>query len=55
MKRIFLLVLVILTLSGCGGKAQDKVISEPERESTEKVAVAPADKKNPCRLLFANR
>lgn len=45
MKRIFLLVLVILTLSGCGGKAQDKVISEPERESAEKVAVAPADKK----------
>ena len=47
MKKIFLLLLMILTVSGCGGESQDKTSTEPEKKSVEKT-LAPtssADKK----------
>ena len=47
MKKIFLLLLMILTVSGCGGESQDKTSAEPEKKSVEKVPVenSTADKK----------
>lgn len=42
MKKIFLLLLMILTVSGCGG--EDKTSAEPEKKSTIKKA-STADKK----------
>ena len=47
MKKIFLLLLMIFMVSGCGGESQDKSPAEPEKKSVEK-APAPtsaADKK----------
>lgn len=46
MKKIFLLLLVIFTLSGCGGSYQDKTSAEPEKKSVEKTpAPISTDKK----------
>ena len=42
MKKIFLLLLLILTVSGCGGASQDKTSAEPEKVSTP---ASTADKK----------
>ena len=36
MKKIFLLLLIIFTMSGCGGESQDKTSAEPEKKSVEK-------------------
>ena len=46
MKKIFLLLLIIFTMSGCGG-SQDKTPTEPEKKSVEEVPVetSSADKK----------
>lgn len=38
MKKIVLLLLTLLTMSGCGGETQDKTSSEPEKESVKKVS-----------------
>ncbi len=48
MKKIFLLLLMILTVSGCGGTAQDKKSAEPaevKAEDKAPVATQSADKK----------
>ena len=46
MKKIFLLLLVIFAMSGCGGSYQDKTSAEPEKKSVEKTpAPISADKK----------
>lgn len=45
MKKIFLLLLMILTVSGCGGESQDKSPAEPEKKSVEKAPTSSADKK----------
>ena len=49
MKKIFLLLLMILTVSGCGGESQDKTSTEPDKVSSiDKAPVATtsaADKK----------
>lgn len=45
MKKIFLLLLMILTVSGCGGESQDKSPAEPEKKSVEKAPTSSANKK----------
>lgn len=45
MKKIFLLLLMILMVSGCGGESQDKSPAEPEKKSVEKAPTSSADKK----------
>ena len=41
MKKIFLLLLMILTVSGCGGESQDKTSTEPDKvASVDKASVA---------------
>ena len=45
MKKIFLLLLMILMVSGCGGESQDKLPAEPEKKSVEKAPASSADKK----------
>ncbi|MBQ6297777.1 MAG: NAD(P)H-dependent oxidoreductase [Selenomonadaceae bacterium] len=47
MKKIFLLLLMILTISGCGGESQDKTPAESEKKSVEKMPAptSSADKK----------
>ena len=43
MKKIFLLLLMILTVSGCGGESQDKTSTEPDKvSSVDKAPVATA-------------
>lgn len=43
MKKIFLLLLMILTVSGCGGESQDKTSTEPDKvSSVDKTPVATA-------------
>ena len=44
MKKIFLLLLMIFVVSGCGGTAQDKTSAEPEKKSTND-KVSATDKK----------
>ncbi|MBQ3451161.1 MAG: NAD(P)H-dependent oxidoreductase [Selenomonadaceae bacterium] len=44
MKKIFLLLLMIFMVSGCGGESQDKTPAEPEKKSVEQTP-APTDKK----------
>lgn len=47
MKKIFLLLLMILTMTGCGNSAQDKTPTEPEKKSIEaaNASTSVADKK----------
>ena len=47
MKKIFLLLLMILMISGCGSESQDKTPAEPEKKSVDKTPVetSSADKK----------
>ena len=47
LKKIFLLLLIIFTMSGCGGESQDKNPAEPEKKSVDKAPVetSSADKK----------
>lgn len=47
MKKIFLLLLMILTMTGCGNSAQDKTTTEPEKKSIEaaNASTSVADKK----------
>ena len=43
MKKIFLLLLMILTVSGCGGESQDKTSAEPDKvSSVDKAPIATA-------------
>ena len=44
MKKIFLLLLMIFMVSGCGGESQNKTPAEPEKKSVEQTP-APTDKK----------
>ena len=45
MKKFFLLLLMVLTVGGCGGESQDKTPPAPEKTQAVEETPAPADKK----------
>ena len=56
MKKIFLLLLMILTVSGCGGESQDKASTEPDKVSANDkapVAIASATDKKTLVVYFS--
>ncbi|MBD3879215.1 MAG: NAD(P)H-dependent oxidoreductase [Quinella sp. 1Q5] len=55
MKKIFLLLLMIFMVSGCGGESQDKTTAEPEKKSVEKAPASNSSAEKNFLVVYFSR